>query len=69
MAVISDNINEFQLDLLKGFKFIQEKKQLDEIKELLNFYLEKKLEIAISNKEKEANYTAAIYEKWLASNI
>jgi hypothetical protein len=68
MATVLEPISEYQLELLKSFKFIHEKKQLDEIKSIINFYLEFKLDNAISKKEESENYTTEIYEMWLNSN-
>lgn len=68
MVEVQDKITDYQLELLKGFKFIHEKKQFEEIKSLISYYLESKLDEAITNKENNEKYNAEIYEKWLSQN-
>jgi hypothetical protein len=65
MINTENKISSHQLELLKSFKFIQQQKQLDEIKSLVTFYLDQKLDQAILEKEHKENFTAEVYEKWL----
>ncbi len=55
----------FNSTFIKSFKYLHNEKELNEIDSLINFYLEKKLDEAITKVESQRNYTAAIYEQWL----
>jgi hypothetical protein len=67
MVNTKNKISTYQLELLRSFKFIQKQHQLDEIKSLLTFYWEAKLDQAITEKENKENFTAEVYEKWLSN--
>ena len=60
-------LNDAQLNLIKSFKYLHNKKQISEIDSLINFYLEKKLDEAITKAENQKNYNADIYEQWLTA--
>lgn len=60
-----NKLTEIQLELLKSFGYIQDKKQLQEIKSLLNFYFRKKLDQAIEEVEEKKNFTSEVYKEWL----
>ena len=61
----NNKLNIVQMNLIKSFQFLRNEKQLNEIDSLINFYLEKKLDDAITIAESKNNYNAAIYEEWL----
>jgi hypothetical protein len=65
LTIQEGRLNQLQLDLLKSLRHVTDEQQAQEIKSLLNFYFEKKLELLIEKKEKEAGYTQAVYEQWL----
>lgn len=58
-------LNDAQLNLIKAFQYLSDEKEINEINSLINFYLEKKLDDAISRVEAEKGYTASVYEQWL----
>ena len=62
---IHNKLSPAQLSLLKSFKYLHNEQQLKEIDSLINFYLEKKLDEAITKAETQNNYNASIYEQWL----
>jgi hypothetical protein len=62
-----NKLNSAQLNLIKSFQFLRDEQQISEIDSLINFYLEKKLDDAISKVEFQNNYTEEIYEEWLNS--
>ena len=64
----SNKLSNLQLELLKSLKYVASEKQLDEIKSLLRFYFSQQLDAAIEKTEKERDYSAIIYEKWLQEN-
>ena len=63
---IHHKLSSAQLNLIKSFQYLHSEKQINEIDSLVNFYLEKKLDAAITRVETQKNYTAAIYEQWLS---
>lgn len=65
MIKTGDKLTEMQLELLKSFRHITDEKQLREVKSLLNFYFQKKLDEAIDQSEKDHNYIPSTYEDWL----
>ena len=66
MPSFGDNrITQQQLELLRSFKYLRNEKEISEVKELLSFYYEHKLNAAIEKAEAERNYTAEVYEAWL----
>ncbi|HLV23889.1 MAG TPA: hypothetical protein VKY36_03825 [Moheibacter sp.] len=68
MISTSQKLTQMQLELLKSFRFVTDEEQLKEVKSLLNFYFRQKLDEAINQIEKEKNYNASIYQKWLEIN-
>ena len=64
----AQNITSKQLELLKSFKHLTSDSEINEVKSLLNFYFRKKLDNAIELEEKSRNYTASVYEEWLAKS-
>jgi hypothetical protein len=72
MVHANDNTNKLsslQLEFLKSLKYMATEKQLSEIRSLLRFYFAKQLDSAIEKAEAEKDYTAAIYESWLNTNV
>ena len=67
MISTNDNrITEQQLELLKSFKHLRTEQDIQEVRELLSLYFERKLEAAIDRVENERGYTQEVYESWLA---
>ena len=62
---IDQRLTEQQLELLKSFKYLRNEKSINDVRELLSFYYEHKLDAAIDKAEAERNYTKEIYETWL----
>jgi hypothetical protein len=60
-----NSLTSIQQKLIRTFEHLHNEKQLNEIDSLINFYFESKLDEAITKAEKENNYSAATYEKWL----
>jgi len=65
-SLTNNKLNEVQIDLIKSLRYLHNEQEISEIGALINFYLEKKLDDAIANVEKQRNYTADIYEQWLS---
>lgn len=65
---LPDKLNDAQINLIKSFRFLKDEQELREIDALINFYLEKRLDDAISRIEKERSYTSDIYELWLKNS-
>lgn len=68
MQQANDKLSSAQLNIIKTFRYLHDEQELKEIDSLINFYLEKKLDEAITKVESEKNYDAAIYEAWLNSS-
>lgn len=67
MLTAGDNrITEQQLELLKSFKHLRTEQDIQEVRELLSLYFERKLDAAIDKAENERKYTQEVYESWLA---
>ena len=67
MTSAGDNrITEQQLELLKSFKHLRTEQDIQEVRELLSLYFERKLDAAIDKAESEHGYTQEVYESWLA---
>lgn len=64
-----NKLNNAQLNLIKSFQYLRNDAEINEIDSLINFYLEKKLDDAITIAESKNNYTAEVYEQWLKSGI
>ena len=62
-----NKLNEAQVNLIKSFQYLHSETEISEIDSLINFYLEKKLDEAITKAESKNNYSATIYEQWLKS--
>ena len=62
-----NKLNSVQLNLIKSFQYLHNERQISEIDSLINFYLEKKLDEAITKVESQKKYTEEIYEQWLNS--
>lgn len=60
-----NKLTELQLELLKSFKHVTSKEELDEIKSLLNLYFRHKLDAAIDKAELDRNLSAEVYNEWL----
>lgn len=67
MLTPSHKLTEAQLEVLKTLRHVSDEKELQEVKQLLNFYFRKKLDAAIENAETERGFTASVYEQWLAA--
>ena len=68
MQTSSQNkLNNAQLNLIKSFQYLRDEQQISEIDSLVNFYLEKKIDEAITKVESQKKYNEAIYEQWLTS--
>ena len=66
-ATNQHKLNAVQLNLIKPFQYLHNDQQINEIDSLINFYLEKKLDVAISKVESQKQYSEEIYEQWLNS--
>jgi hypothetical protein len=64
-APTQNKLNSAQLNLSKSFQYLRNKQQISEIDSLINFYVEKKLDEALTKTESEKNYGAGIYDQWL----
>ena len=64
---LPEKLNNAQLNLIKSFRFLKDEQELREIDALINFYLERKLDDAISSVEEDRSYTPEVYEQWLKS--
>ena len=64
---LPEKLNNAQLNLIKSFRFLKDEQELSEIDALINFYLERKLDDAISSVEEARSYTPEVYEQWLKS--
>ena len=64
-----NKLNNAQLNLIKSFQYLRNDAEINEIDSLINFYLEKKLDDAITIAESKNKYTAEVYEQWLKSGI
>ncbi len=60
-------LTEAQLEVLKTLRHVSDEKELLEVKRLLNFFFRKKLDSAIDKVESEKEFSARVYEQWLAS--
>ena len=66
-AAHQNKLNSVQLNLIKTFQYLHNERQISEIDSLIDFYLEKKLDDAITKMEFQNGYTEEIYEQWLNS--
>ncbi len=64
----SHKLSEAQLDILEMLRFVNDEKELKEVKELLNLYFRKKLDEAIDKAEVHRGFSANVYYEWLTSN-
>lgn len=62
-----NKLNSAQLNLIRSFQYLRNEQEISEIDSLINFYLEKKLDEAITKFESQKNYSEEIYEQWLNS--
>ena len=60
-----NKLNEVQLNLIRSFTYLRNEQEIKEIESLINFYLEKKLDAAITKAETNNNYSHVVYEEWL----
>ena len=67
--VVSSKMSNLQLELLKSFRFIADEEQVKEVKSLLNFYFQQKLDDAINEEENKRNYSSSVYQKWLETKL
>ena len=66
-TVHQNKLNAVQLNLIKSFQYLRNDKEISEIDSLINFYLEKKLDDAITKVESQKKYNEDVYEQWLNS--
>ena len=57
---LPEKLNNAQLNLIKSFRFLKDEQELSEIDALINFYLERKLDDAISSVEEDRSYTPEV---------
>lgn len=62
--VTENKPTSIQLELLRILQFIKTEEQLSEVKQLLNLYFRKQLDIAIEKAEEEKGLTEEVYAEW-----